>query len=151
MTSEPLDDPSISDSDWLLRRIPLSQMPFNEARGRRWPSSAAFRPSTGDIEVSVYLESELRRLGLSTDTVVESHDGYAVVQFKSAVPRSHARGVVRDPVVNSRRPLTCDPAHALVTGRPGDGRKVWQAVGRAVFGHSDTTMAIEPDRAVTDP
>jgi len=144
VTTGPADDPSIVDEDWLLRRIPPSQMPYNDARGRRWPSSAAFTPSTGDTEVSAYLDSELQDLGLDHEAVVEAHDGYAVARFPVGLPRSLDRGVIRDPSTDSARPLACDPAHALITGRTGDNKNQWRRIGRLLFDNPAVTIMKEP-------
>jgi hypothetical protein len=118
-------------------------MVYNEGRGGWWPSSAAFVPSTGDQELSVYLESEVAALNLPIHSVAEGHEGYAVLSFPAALARSLERGVVRDPTIESPRPLACDPAHALITGRETDGDKAWRRVGRRVFASDSATLVKE--------
>ena len=112
------DDATIADTDWLYRRIPPSQMPYDGNRGRRWPSSAALLPSSGDTEVSAYLGSELEILGLTADDVLQEHEGFGLIRFPARAVRQVGLGVKRDPVRDAERPLVCDPAHAAITGTP---------------------------------
>src|SRR5215207_4238435 len=93
------DDGSIVDSDHLYRRIPSSQAPYNPNRQRCWPSSAALLPSSGDIEVSVYLGSLLEELGLEPAAVLEGHEDYGLITFPVAAARAAGYGVKRDPIL----------------------------------------------------
>ena len=115
----PVDDTSISGADHLYRRIPPSQAPYNENRSRRWPSSAALLPSPADDnEVSVYLASALVEYSLDPMDVLEGHEDYGLICFPVSSARAAGYGIRRDPVLNSKRPLRVDPAHAVLTGTP---------------------------------
>jgi hypothetical protein len=112
------DDETIADDENIYRRIPPSQAPYNENRGRRWPSSASLMPSGDDAEVSVYLASELEVHRLTPHDCLEGHDNYGLVQFPARAARDAGYGLLRDPISGAERPLRVDPAHALMTGTP---------------------------------
>lgn len=119
MPPQALADISVSDTDNLYRRIPPSQAPYNENRKRRWPSSAALLPSQDDDnEVSVYLGSVLEKCNLTPLDVLEGHEDYGLICFPASSARAAGYGIRPDPVLNSRRPLRVDPAHAVLTGTP---------------------------------
>jgi hypothetical protein len=118
MPPQVLDAP-VSDADNLYRRIPTSQAPYNENRKRRWPSSAALFPGQDDDnEVSVYLGSVLEEYNLTPLDVLERHEDYGLICFPASSARGAGYGIRREPVLNSKRPLRVDPAHAVLTGTP---------------------------------
>jgi hypothetical protein len=119
MPPQTIDDPPILGVDRLYRRIPPPQAPFNKNRNRRWPSSAALLPSQDDEnEVSVYLGSVLEEYKLNPMEVLEGHEDYGLICFPVSSAQAAGYGIRRDPVLNSKRPLRVDPAHAVLTGTP---------------------------------
>lgn len=118
MTTEPGNDASVSGADSIYRRIPPSQAPYNQNRQCRWPSSAAFLPSADDNEVSVYLGSVLEEYSLDPMDVLEGHEDYGLIKFLASSARAAGYGILKDPVLNGKRPLRVDPAHAVLTGTP---------------------------------
>jgi len=143
------DDPSIPDSEWLYRRVPGSQAPFDGNRGQRWPSSAAMLPTTGEHDISVYLESVLVRDAIPTADVLEQHEGYWLARLTCVGPRVQGLVVVRDPVHDSERPLSCDPAHALLTQLP-PGINARRRVARALVYDYDLEWVVAPPEDVPD-
>lgn len=116
--TQPGDDATISEADPIYRRIPPSQAPYNQNHQRRWPSSAALLPTPEDNQVSVYLGSVLEEHELDPMDVLEGHDDYGLIKFPASSARAAGYGVLRDPELNSKRPLRVDPAHAVLTGTP---------------------------------
>jgi hypothetical protein len=108
-----LDDLTITDDTRLLRRISKNQGVYRPPGGASRPASGAFKARPG--ELSVYVESVLRELGLSFQDVLNGHEaGYLLVAVTSGQVRALRLGVVRDPDLTSG-PL--GPAHALITGK----------------------------------
>jgi len=112
------DDVSIADTDQLYRRVPPTQAPYNPNRKRRWPSSASLLPARGDNEVSVYLGSVLKDLGLEAIDVIEGHDDYGLVWFPAVAAREAGYKIQHDPELDNDRPLRVDPAHAVLLCDP---------------------------------
>ena len=95
--------------------------PYDSNRGRRWPSSASMMPSPGDTEVSVYLGSVMAENDLQSDDLLEGHERHGLMRFPVQAARDAGFGVLRDPVLDTSRPLKADPAHALLgSGGPND-------------------------------
>ncbi|MBB5110539.1 hypothetical protein FHU28_000378 [Micromonospora echinospora] len=133
MPELPEDDRSIDGSDRCYRRIPPSQAPYNENRGRRWPSSGNLTPSKEDTEVSIYLGSVLDELHLLPEDVLEGHEGYGLSCFPAQAARDANFGIKRDPVTESNRPLKVDPAHAVLTGLPPTGKPAIKRARKLVY------------------
>jgi hypothetical protein len=137
------DDRSIVNSDHLYRRIPPTQAPYNHNKQRRWPSSAALLPSSGDTEVSVYLGSLLEEFGLEPAAVLEGHEDYGLITFPVGAARAAGYGVKRDPILNATRPLSADPAHGVLTGTPTTGKQTRRRLARVLL--DDPRVAVLRD------
>jgi hypothetical protein len=103
------DDPSISDNENLLRRIPTTWIHWDE-NGNPNISSAAFK----DEYLSVYLESVMARAGRSPADAIQNYAGYGLAAITAANARALNQRVARDP-------LTEEPAHAIVYGQKKRG------------------------------
>lgn len=103
------DDPSISDDCDILRRIPSYHFVHDNNLGITRPSSAAFENDKDGQPMSVALKDELDRLNLSSDSVLEGHEGFGLASFKAGLAREFGQLIVRDP-------LPEQPAHGLVCG-----------------------------------
>lgn len=119
----PDDDGTVADSDVLYRRIPPSQAPFDANRNRRFPSSAALLPSSGDTEVSVYSGAKLTEIGLVPLDVLEAHEQHGLFCFTALAAREAGYGIKSDPVIDSERPLKVDSAHVVLTGTPAGSKQ----------------------------
>jgi len=138
------DDAAIIGSDAIYRRVPPTQAPYNQNRRRRWPSSAVLLPNAEDNnEVSVYLGSLLAEYDLDPMDVLEGHDDYGLVTFPVASARAAGYGIVRDPVMNSKRPLRVDPAHAVLTGTPLTSKQR-RKPARILLDDRETVLLREP-------
>ena len=140
----PSNDQSISGGDECYRRIPPSQAPYDSNRGRRWPSSASMMPSPGDTEVSVYLGSVMAENDLQSDDLLEGHERHGLMRFPVQAARDAGFGVLRDPVLDTSRPLKADPAHALLTGEPS-GKTACTKRGRRLVRDPRVTVIRDPD------
>ena len=107
------DDPSILDGDALNRRVLHRAehfLVFDEKLDRWTPGNAALR---FDEHLSVYLESELRKRGLSSEDV---RQGASVVFATEAeTVRGAEFGVLPDPDLDGS---TLGPAHGSVCKDP---------------------------------
>jgi hypothetical protein len=101
------DDPTISDSERLWRRVHPSQIHKGTETGDPEVSSAAF--STRD-EVSVAIAGETNLAAFLRD-----YPQHSVVEFSAGAARAANCAIVRDP-------LPADPAHALVCGSRSHGQ-----------------------------
>ena len=139
------DDASIPDGEWLFRRVPDSQAPFDSNRGQRWPSSAAMMPTTGEHDISVYLDGVLAELRLTPETVLEKHADHWLARLTAAAGRAETLGVVRDPVdePDPERRLRCDPAHGLLHGLP-PATKARRRIARALVYDHDLEWVLAP-------
>jgi len=98
-----LDDPSIPDSEALLRRIKAFKNWISPG-GR--PTSVAFKDNTPDGRLSVH------RSSLTTvDWVCGTYPDYGVWSVLAGVPRAFEHGVVG-------APTDADPSHAVVVALP---------------------------------
>lgn len=118
----PTDDPNISDSDSLYRRIansgPGSLVAVDEGTGERRPSSGAFKSDEDGL--STYVRSVLTANGLRPEDLVRAPQN-AVVEFAVSLPRSLALGVIGDPwptgTDDDAHPRNV--AHTLIIGMQG--------------------------------
>jgi hypothetical protein len=100
------NDGSIDDSWSLLRRVHPSQVVRDDNAGGRRVSSGAFR----DLEMSVDTEELWHAHGRDWHASLEGHEGYSLVRFIAAVPRSLGLSVIH-------APLATNPAHTEVHGK----------------------------------
>lgn len=114
-----VNDPTITNDERLLRRIPHWQWVEDGAGGLR-PSSAAF----SDENLSVDLASVLQASGQTPATTLSGHQGFALASVTAQVAREQGQAVCRDPLANN-------PAHAIVAG------KKTTAVKRHLARHSE--------------
>ena len=113
----PPDDPSVPDDARLLRRVSKTIGVYRGEGGSR-VASGAFKTRDPDEGLSVYIENELDRRGLTAQDVLAGLEGqFYVVAIPASLVRSLGNGVIRDP----------DPAdglrgeaHAVITGRRRD-------------------------------
>ena len=101
-----LDDPSISDKDRLLRRIPPYQYVADRNTGNMRVSSAAF----SDNRLSVDLLAVLEATGKGFEAALIGHDGFGLASITAGLARECAQVVVREPLPDNK-------AHALVVGK----------------------------------
>lgn len=125
----PRDDPTISDEDFLYRRI------FPDADALR-PTNDGWRPKSGSLKSNVSLSVDLA----SETTAEQTRDRDTSVPFHVAripvrVVRSAGCGVVRDP-----RPD--NPAHALICGTGG---------GEALTGSEAKRIARQSEIVLVNP
>jgi hypothetical protein len=106
------DDPTITNTDLLLRRIPPAWWVYDEALQRKRPTTAAF----DDPEMSVALASVLHDLAEPLTAPLRGHDGFALVSLGPELARACGQAVCRDP-------LPEDPAHGLVVGKKTESIK----------------------------
>jgi hypothetical protein len=108
---EAVDDPTIMDSDRLLRRVRPNQIvPLPDGSFR--PASSVFK----DTELSVNVESLMLQQGRSPQDSLKGYQGFWLTAIPAGAVR--ARGpqfpIVKD--LGSEH----DPAHALVLGKKPD-------------------------------
>lgn len=112
---EPLDDAALTDDEYVLRVVPPVFMEMSDD-GALLLTSGAFQDitdqRTGQIAMSVFVESRLSERGASADDLVSGLDGYGVVAFRVATLRSHGFGVTLEP-----NDLMFSHAHAHVNGQ----------------------------------
>lgn len=87
------DDPSISDSENLLRRINPDYHIVPDGKGGMRLSTAAFSNSHGTDEMSVNISSKLTS---PTDTL-KSYPNFYLVSFTALTARELHQGVIPDP------------------------------------------------------
>jgi len=100
------DDPSIPNSDRLLRRVRLNQL-FTEPGGSQRPTSAAFK----NTELSVNIESLMDQQGRPLTDTLSNHPGEYLTSVKAGLVRDHGYPIVKDNAPPN------DPAHGLVLGK----------------------------------
>src|SRR5690242_7589464 len=114
-----VDDATISDDDYVFRRIPQKQRVSDpKAPGGVRPNSGAFDDSSDGSPLSMTLASQCA----DPASLVSGMEGAGVVRVSVSELRKLGQGFVRDPTEQ-------DPAHVLVFGnKPRSfGRKVAQA------------------------
>jgi hypothetical protein len=114
-----VDDATVSDDDYVLRRIPRQQRVSDpkSAEGIR-PSSGAFDDSSDGSPLSMTLASQCD----DPASLIIGFDGAGVIRVSVRELRALGQGFVRDPTDQ-------DPAHVLVFGpKPNAfGKKVARA------------------------
>lgn len=105
-----VDDHSIPNGAWLLRRIPRCWFYLNE-NTREWrPSSAAFDDHPNGTPMSVFLSDLLAETGRRPADLLAGHTGFALAMVTAGLARQCRQGVAREP-------LEQEPAHAVVFGK----------------------------------
>lgn len=106
----PPDDASIADDAVLLRLVSPVLMDRDGAL-----SSNAFHDvtdsETGEVAMSVFLEAEIQRLGVSLDDMIDGMDGFGIVAITVGDVRALGMGVTWAP-----NALSHGEAHAHVNG-----------------------------------
>ena len=112
------DDERISPEERLFFRVINTKADiFNDPNlGRERPTSGSLEPDSDGV--SVYLESDLVRLGLSAETVASGHGNYRVAWITVASVREVGLGVVADRNPSDAEPHPCNEAHHLIKGLP---------------------------------
>jgi hypothetical protein len=106
MTSRPIDG-----NTRLFRRISENYLvPAPDAPGGRRISSAAFSPSSDGSGVSVNIEDEMQRRGISPADLLALPPNAVGVAFVSAAQ------VRAEQLDVNRQPLPDDPSHGNITG-----------------------------------
>src|SRR5262245_50536515 len=101
-----VDDGTISDEDYVLRRIPKTQRVTDpKVAGRIRPSSGAFDDSSNGSPLSMTLASQCS----NPESLVDGLEGVGVVRVSVRDLRALGQGFVRDPTES-------DPGHVLVFG-----------------------------------
>jgi hypothetical protein len=100
------DDPTILNTDRLLRRIRQNQL-FTESDGSQRPTSAAFKNS----ELSVNIESLMIQQGRPPEDTLTKHPGEYLTSVTAGQVRDHGHPIVKDNAPPN------DPAHGLVLGK----------------------------------
>jgi hypothetical protein len=141
------NDPSIPDSESLLRRIPSidnrDMIAVDEGTGRRRLTSACFKLSTVDDGtgkkepedgLSVYLLDVLHSQDMDAHALVKEPEINLIVAVPAAVARDLDLGVIPDPwpehTDEPRHPRNA--AHALITGMDLKSRKERGRAARAL-------------------
>jgi hypothetical protein len=99
------DDPSISDSAELWRRIHPDLWTRDDNTGQWRPSSSAFRDSSDGTPMSVVLAAP----GRAPSTAVAEYQGYGLVVLTGGRVRQLGQRVCRAPTVE-------EPDHVFVAG-----------------------------------
>lgn len=118
-----IDDPSITDDEVLLRRIPPWQLYWDAGLGAYRPSSQAFDDDGEGDPMSVYLTSVMDHLGFLPDRTLEDQEhGFGVAGILAGSVRDEAQVIQRDPEPGLPAHV-CDPAHAVVAGAKNGKRR----------------------------
>ena len=113
-----VDDPTIRDTESLLRRIFPGWLVFDKNIGQVRLSSQAFQNQRGHTAISVYLRQVLDENGLPPETVLDGHEGYSLASITAGLARKYNQGIMRNPEPH--------PAHAEVFGeKPASVRKAF--------------------------
>ena len=108
------DDPTVSDDDALLRRVP----PHMISRARNQDcvevSSAAFTNPSDGSGMSVTIRSALIAAGGRMEDVLAGYKGFGLVSLPVGSAREQNQIVIR-------KPLSDNPAHGEVIGRKTRG------------------------------
>ena len=110
------NDQSISDDDWLIRRIHDKHVVPDKNLNCWRISSAAFNPSSSDSGVSVHIEKMIKQAGLSPKDYVKSKGATAAAKIKAEFIRSLNMDVESSPVND-------DPYHGNIWGITEGGNK----------------------------
>ena len=107
------DDASIADDDEIWRRIPPSQIIFDENLGRHRPTSNAFKSSSSGHPLSVYVAKLVTESGRTAESILEQWPEYSMAALSVGALRRRGLGirVEIDPAYPE------EEAHAVVLGR----------------------------------
>ena len=108
------DDPTVSDDDALLRRVPPQMILANSSQQDIEVSSAAFSNPSDGSGMSVIIRSELIAVGGRMEDVLTGYEGFGLVSLSAASVREQNQIVVR-------KPLPDNPAHGEVIGEKTRG------------------------------
>jgi hypothetical protein len=111
-----VDDPD----DLVLRRIPAVWV-VSAADGTPCATSQAFENDRDGGPMSAFLDSALRENGLHRTDIIQGHPGFYAVALTVDTLTREEQTVVRDPIEPPQH--ICDPAHVLVVGQKGLGRR----------------------------
>jgi len=108
------DDPSIHNACEFFRRIHPDQYPYDENRGRRRISSAAFKA----YEASGDLGSVIAGLGLAPVAhCLGDYPDHGLASIRAGGARSYDQAIVRAPIeADATKGIRENPAHALMVG-----------------------------------
>jgi hypothetical protein len=104
------DDPTIPNTDRLLRRVRQNQL-FPESDGSQRPSSAVFK----NLELSVNIESLMIEQGRPLEDTLTNHADEYLTSITAAQVREYGNPVIKDTAPPN------DPAHGLVLGKKTHG------------------------------
>src|SRR3989304_4967403 len=90
------DDPTISDSEELWRRVPRYHFVIDENLGAMRPSSAAFSDSPDGSPMPVCIASICETPSVALGSYAA--DGYALAGFLAGLARQLGQGIQRDPL-----------------------------------------------------
>lgn len=110
-----IDDGTISDEAWLLRRIHPEQVVPDRNKSCHRPSSGAFK----DPKLSVDAEPILHSQGLDWTFSVLNYPAHSLVRFTAKAARELQLPVIPDPLPDNK-------SHTLVLGKktPGKANKL---------------------------
>ena len=108
------DDPTVSDDDALLRRVPPQMILANSSQQDIEVSSAAFSNPSDGSGMSVIIRSELIAVGGRMEDVLTGYEGFGLVSLSAASVREQNQIVVR-------KPLPDNPANGEVIGEKTRG------------------------------
>ena len=119
MSIEPYDDPSIKDSDLLIRRVdPEQHLVLDENIGKKRISSKLFSPSSMPPQgMSVDVERLIKLDYLDPKEFVTTPKHIGSVCFEAQVIRKEGFRVGMNPIINMPK-VTDNPYHAEVWGPP---------------------------------
>jgi len=106
-----IDDGTIPNVAWLLRRIHPLQVVMDKNGGHYRPSSAAFK----DPELSVDAELVLHSLGFDWRFSIQQHPTHSLVKFMAKAARELQLPVVLDELPDNK-------SHTLVLGKKTSGK-----------------------------
>lgn len=106
------DDRSILEHDRLLRRVSANQL-CPEADGSQRPSSAVFKNTDKNTELSINIESLMTAQGGVPEDSLKSYPGQYLVSVTAGQVREQGPDY---PIVKDNE-LPQDPAHGLVLGK----------------------------------
>jgi hypothetical protein len=107
------DNPSIKDTDQILRRIHPSHWIRDSNLGKIRPTSQAFKDSSDGTPMSINLNNLLK----SPEEAIEGYPGHLLVSFTAGFARH---------TLNQRvgpEPLPEDPSHGYVAGDKGKSNR----------------------------
>lgn len=104
------DDPTISNEEALLRRIPRKHIIYDGNMGRERPTTAAFENHPDGSPMSVLLLPIYVAEVLTEPSRHALPEGFALASITAGLARQCTQGVAREP-------LPGEPAHAVVFGK----------------------------------